>query len=90
MHALLITATIEPGREDESLAYLHSDVVPRVRQAPGLVSGYWLSANDGQAVAVLVFENEAAQRAAAAVPNTPRPEFVTLGPVDVREVVAHT
>ena len=44
MYAVVAQVSIESGREDEAVAYLHSDVVPRVKQAPGVVAGYWLRA----------------------------------------------
>lgn len=49
-----------------------------------------MSPENGEGLSVLVFENEeSAQAAAAGIPNAPRPEFVTIGTPDVREVVAH-
>ncbi len=89
MHALVVTVTLEPGRDAEALAYLQSDVVPGVQQIPGLVSAYWLAPRDGQGLSVLLFESkEAAQAAAAGLPNVPRADFATLGTVEVREVLA--
>lgn len=90
MYAVVVEVGIEPGREDEGIEYLHANVVPAVKQTPGLVSGYWLASKDGHGLSVLVFEDEkAAQAMAAGLPNAPRVEFATLGKVEVREVVAH-
>ena len=91
MHALVVTARIEPGREDEGRQHLEARVVPAVRQVPGIVAAYWLAPVNGEGFSLAVFEDEQSARAAAAsVPNIPRPDFVTLGDPDVREVVAHT
>ena len=86
----MVTVNIEPGREREGLDYLHANVLPGMKQIPGLVNGYWLQAIDGQGITVLLFQSrETAQAAAAALPDAPRSEFVTLGKIEVREVVAH-
>ena len=90
MYAVVVEVGIEPGREREGIEYLHANVVPAVKQTPGLVSGSWLASKDGQGLSVLVFEDEkTAQAMAAGLPSAPRVEFATLGAVDVREVVAH-
>jgi quinol monooxygenase YgiN len=90
MHALLVSVSIEAGHDQEAQAQLESNVVPTVKQAPGLVSGYWMRSSDGQhGSSVVLFESEEAARAAAEmVPNTPRPDFITFDSVEVREVVA--
>jgi hypothetical protein len=89
MHALVVTVNVEPGREDEGVEFLQTNVLPGMKQIPGLVSGYWLATRDGQGLTVLLFENEeAAQAAAAGLPNASRADFATLGTVELREVVA--
>ena len=90
MHAVVVTVTIEPGHGDEAVAQLETNVVPAVKQAPGVVSGYWLVPSEGHGLSLVLFETEEAARAAAeAVPNRPMPDFVTFDKVEVREVVAH-
>ena len=90
MHALVIEVDIEPGREDDGIAYLHSDVLPAMKQTPGLVSGYWLASAGGQGLTMLLFENENAAKATAqALDGAPRVEFATVGKVELRDVVAH-
>ena len=91
MHALVVSVTIEPGHDEEAQAQLESNVLPMVKQSPGVVSGYWMRSGDGQhGSSVVLFENEEAARAAAdMVPNTPRPDFITFDSIEVREVVAH-
>lgn len=90
MHALVIEVSIENGREDEGIRYLHSDVLPAMKQTPGLVSGYWLASKDGKGLTVLVFEDEpAAEAAASGLGQAPRVDFASLGKLEVRKVVAH-
>jgi hypothetical protein len=91
MHAVVASVTIDPGRAEEAKAYLESNIVPRVKQAPGAVSGYWTHSSDGgHGSGMVVFESEEAARAGAeAIPNIPRPDFVTFDSIEVREVVAH-
>jgi hypothetical protein len=75
---------------EEAQAQLETNVVPLVKQAPGVVAGYWMRSSDGlHGSSVLLFENEETARAAAdMIPNTPRPDFVTIDSIEVREVVA--
>jgi hypothetical protein len=91
MHALLVTAYIEPGREEDGLEYLRNNVLPQLKQMPELLSGYWLATKDGESVAVLLFKDEESARETAEVglPNAPEPPGATLGTIEVREVVAH-
>ena len=89
MHALVVTVSIEKDHLKEAEEELHTRVVPMVRQAQGVVSGYWLAPVDGHGLSVVLYESEeAAQTAAAGIPNTPRPDFVTFDTIEVREVVA--
>jgi hypothetical protein len=92
MHALLVTAQVEPGPEEKGLEYLRTNVLPQLKQIPGLLSGYWLATTkDGESLAVLLFEKEAAAQEMAQIglPNAPQPPGATLGNIEVREVVAH-
>ena len=88
MHAVVTQVSIQSGHDDESLEFLRSNVVPRVKQAPGVVAGYWLTPQAGKGFAFLVFESEGAARAAAEMAqNAPRPEWVTFDSVEVREII---
>ena len=59
MQAVLVTVSIEPGRAEESQAHLETNVLPRVKEAPRLVSGYWTRSVDGEhGSAIVLFENE--------------------------------
>ncbi len=59
MHALLVTAHVEPGSEEEGWEYLRTNVLPQLKHLPGLRAGYWLATTkEGESLAVLFFENE--------------------------------
>jgi hypothetical protein len=89
MHALLIRVRVDSAHSEEATEQLHSTVVPRVKETPGVVSGYWISPEDGRGFSIILFENEeAAQAAARGIPNAPRPDYVTFDNIEVREVVA--
>jgi len=90
MHALLVNVTIDSGHEKDARTYLETNVVPRVKEAPGIVSGHWMESADGRhGTSVILFESEEKARAGAQMAqNAPRPEFVHFDLVDVREVVA--
>jgi hypothetical protein len=91
MHALLVTADVERGREEESLEYLRT-MLPQLEQIPGLMSGYWLATtNDGESLAIVLFENEesAQEMAQIGLANAPQHPGSTFRGAEVREVVAH-
>ena len=67
MYALLVTADVEPGYEEEGLEYLRP-MLPQLEQIPGLLSGYWLATTkDGESLAIVLFENEEAAEEMAQV-----------------------
>lgn len=87
MHAVVVKVTIndlEGGRQ-----MLEEQVVPRVKQAPGFVAGYWTSAEDNSGLSMMVFESaETADGAVQFIKSQPQNEAVTIDTVEVREVVA--
>jgi hypothetical protein len=86
MHAVVVKVTISDQEAAES--HLREQVVPGVSQAPGFVAGYW-TRKDDTGLGMVVFESEdAAKTMSERVPSM-IPEVVTLGDVEVREVVAH-
>ena len=92
MHALFVTAHIDADRNgEEGLKFLESDVLPQLRQVPGVVGGYWLATKDAESLAVVLFDNEEAakQMAEVGLPQAPPPPGATLGDIEVREVIAH-
>ena len=90
MNALLVNVTIDAGHADDAQTELETNVVPRVKEAPGVVSAYWMRSADGtHGSSVVLFESEGAARAGAEMAqNTPRPDFIHFDSVEVREVVA--
>jgi hypothetical protein len=90
MHAVFVNVTLDPESADESAAQLKSDIVPRVKQAPGFVAGYWTrSAEKESGRACIVFESEgAAQQVVEMIRNQPPPTGVTIDRVEAREIIA--
>ena len=87
MHAVVTTVTINDREAAES--HLTEQVVPGVKQAPGLVNGYW-TRKDNSGLAMVVFESEeVAKEMAERIPSMIT-DAVTLENVEVREVAAHT
>ena len=64
--------------------------MPRVKQAPGFVAGYWSTSDDNSnGLSMVVFESEdAARTVAQMIESQMADEGVTLEGVEVREVVA--
>jgi hypothetical protein len=89
MHAVVVREASEAGAIDGSGAVLEANVVPRVRDAPGIVSALWMSDGSGGTLNVLVFESEDAARAALEpARNAPRPPFMRLEQAGVYRVLA--
>ena len=94
MHAIFTEVTVPAGTPvDGAKASLQNNAVPGVRAA-GAVAAYWLAPHDGHAIGLVLFETEAAARAAAAglqVGARPgdAPEGVAFHCVEVEEVIAH-
>ena len=89
MHAVYVTVNIAAGQFENARKHLHVEVVPRVKQAPGLVKAYWtVGAGATQGVSLLVFDTQPHAEAASMVRQGPPPPGVTLNAVEVREVVA--
>jgi hypothetical protein len=90
MHAVIVKVSINDN--DPGLEYLQKEIVPRVKQAPGLVAGYWVRLEGGdEGNSVIVFESEdqargAAEQIRSSVGDNPG---VTLKDVSVGEVVAN-
>ena len=88
MHAVVVQVTVHDP--DPDTVRLRDEIVPRVSQAPGFVTGYWLRTGDDKGLSVIVFESEdAAQGAVEMIQAAAHTDEVTLDGVDIREVVAH-
>jgi hypothetical protein len=86
MHAVVVNLTITDSEAAERA--LHEQLVPRVSQAPGFITGYWTT-KGSTALSLFVFETEDAanrmrDQAAAGVPYG-----AALDAIEVRQVVAH-
>ena len=90
MHAVVVTVTIAAGQFESSNKVLRENIVPQVKQAPGLVKGYWAAALDGSnGLSMVVFKTKTdAENAAKMVRSNPTPPGVTINHVEIREVVA--
>ncbi len=90
MHAVVATVTIASGQFEAAQNALKHDVVPRVRQAPGFVKAYWTIGDDHMhGTSLVVFDTNAhADFAAGMARRLPTAPGVTMGAVEVREVVA--
>ncbi|HEX3242954.1 MAG TPA: hypothetical protein VHQ97_07730 [Solirubrobacterales bacterium] len=88
MHAVVLMVTIHDP--EAAISKLREEVVPVVKQAPGLVTGHW-TRKDDSGIGMIVFESEdaanAARERAAAMADAD--DNVTLESVEVREVVAN-
>lgn len=88
MHAVVGRVSIQAGREDEAQEFLRANVIPMVKQAPGVLSGYWLAPQEGQGMGITFYESEEAARGAAEMARKgPLPDYVTFDSLEVREVI---
>ena len=86
MHAVVVRVKI--ANRDNAETVLREQVVPRVSQLPGFVTGYW-TRKDDTGLSMIIFESEEdARRSSEQVPSMVT-EGVTLEGVEVREVVAN-
>jgi hypothetical protein len=90
MYARIAHSRIEIDRS-EAIDNLRKNVVPRVRQMPGLITAYWLEPLEGRGMAVLLYDTKEAAESSRnlGVGDHPSPG-VTVERVEIREVVAST
>jgi len=92
MHAVLVSVTIDAGKEDEAERSLNEQLLPMLKGSPGFVAGYWLAPEAGKGWSIVVFDTEENARAIAP-PVGSRPPGdvpVTIADVQFREVIAST
>jgi hypothetical protein len=90
MHAVVVNVTINDGPTATTM--LREQVVPRVKEAPGLVAAYWARGDGGRGGSMIVFDSEENAQAAAEMIQQGPPadsDAVTMDSVEVREVVEH-
>ena len=86
MHAALMHLTIDPALAPAAAAAFSSEILPKVRSAPGFVAGYWVDPVDREGFGFLLFETqEHALRATPPATAWSAPG-VTILRVDVRRV----
>ena len=90
MHAVVVSVKINDPEAAQKM--LEEQVVPRVKDAPGVVNAYWARSDEGKGGSMIVCESEeAAQAIAEQIQSGPpaNSDAVSLDSVEVREVVAH-
>ncbi len=89
MHARIAYSVVDPDQYETARKVLETEILPRVRQIPGVVAGYWLEPIDGKPISMVVFESKEA--AEVPVPNAQPGESpargVTVERVEIREVI---
>jgi hypothetical protein len=91
MHAVAATVAIAPGSFEGARTGLQTQVVPRMKQAPGFVKGYWtINASRDRGTSMMLFDTQenALNAAKMARSAQPPPSGVTLTSVEVYEVIA--
>src|SRR5437764_4914735 len=87
MHAVVVNVSID--EPDADLGVLREEVVPRVSQAPGFVTGYW-TRRGNTGLSMIVFDSEdAANAATERLRSGMSDDVATLEDIEVREVIAH-
>ena len=86
MHAVVVNVAINDPEAAERA--LREQLVPRVSQLPGFVTGYW-TLKDDTGLTMLIFESEDAANAMSRNARATVPPAMTLKDVEVREVAAH-
>ena len=79
MHAVVVKVTVNDARRLEEL---QEQVIPRVKQMPGFMTGYW-TRSEGQGLSMVIFESEenarqAADQVQANIPQAMRSRFRAL------------
>ena len=85
MHAVLVKVKLS---ENADPTILREQVVPRVKELPGFVAGYW-TRGEGIGRSIVVFDSEENARAGSDLVPSLIPSGTTLEGNDVSEVVAH-
>ena len=87
MHAVLLKSTVHDVEQGRT--FLREQGIPRLRQAPGFVTGHWVKFTNNSGTSMLIFESEEAAQAAAELlrMNPPPASAVTINNIEVGEVV---
>lgn len=86
MHAVVVNVTINDPQAAERA--MREQLVPRVAQLPGFITGYW-TRKDDTGLTMLIFESEQTANAMSQHAEATVPPAMTFKDVEVREVAAH-
>jgi hypothetical protein len=86
MHAVVVNVTINDPHAAERA--LHDQLVPRVSQLPGFVTGYW-TIKDNTGLTMLIFETEETATRMSQQAHATVPPAMTFKGVEVRDIAAH-
>jgi hypothetical protein len=89
VYANVVFVNVDATEADPARRGLHNQVIPRVRETPGFVAGYWLEPVDGKGISVTLWESEQAAREAARLihPASSPTTGVKVDRIDTREVI---
>ncbi len=86
-HAMLVKASIVPGRREESIRSLNEHTIPWVKQVSGFISGTWFG-DDKYGYGLVLFTSEEQARHAASMVSAEAGDPVQIESVTVYEVTA--
>jgi hypothetical protein len=87
MNAVVVKSTVND--DEQGRTFLREVAIPRIKQAPGFVSGAWVKLGGTDGTSMLIFESEEAARGAVEQlrQNPPPSSAVTINSVEIGEVV---
>lgn len=89
MYAVVVRERGPADQINASGRHVEANVLPRARQAPGIVSGFWMTDTAGAALNVMVFDSEDAARSTLDPARTaPRPPWMRVEGAEVYQVLA--
>jgi hypothetical protein len=89
MYAVVTTGKIAAGRMDEVIGMTESQVIPMFRSPAGHLASYFTRSSDGASgLSVSLFESRQQAEASAATVVAPPGDPISVGSVEVREVIA--
>ena len=86
MHAVVVEVNI--ADPEATINVLREQIVPRVKEAPGFVAGYW-TRKDNSGLSMVIFESEDQANTMSEQVRSMLPEGVEAQRIEVREVTAH-
>jgi len=87
MYAAVMHLAFEADLAPSAAKVFTEELLPRVKAAPGFVSGYWLDPSDGEGLGFMLFEEQQQAQRASAADQWQAPGVKVAG-VDIRRVAA--